>query len=113
MKLPSTLLFITIVSALGVQALDSGQDSKCLDQAAMKCPTYTDPQNANAYHIWHMKCIREFWKTLTTSDQCPHPKVRCDCYNGCVKDRWRDERDVGGWCTEACRTADKMPASCI
>ncbi|KAL9934432.1 hypothetical protein V8E36_006888 [Tilletia maclaganii] len=98
MQLPSTLLFITIVSALGVQALDSRQDSKCLDQAAMKCPTYTDP---------------EFWKTLTTSDQCPHPKVRCDCYNGCVKDRWRDERDVGGWCTEACRTADKMPASCI
>ncbi|KAL9934456.1 hypothetical protein V8E36_006912 [Tilletia maclaganii] len=105
MQLAFTGLLVTIVCALGVQALNSDQDGACRTYAIHQCPNNKNPDNANAFAAFGYICMRPYWESLTTNDNCPHPKAGCRCYNGCVKDRWSDSSDVGGWCTVACKIA--------
>ncbi|KAE8215454.1 hypothetical protein CF327_g1291 [Tilletia walkeri] len=58
------------------------------------------------------KCLHGHWEDLSNNANCPHPKVGCHCYNGCVKEMWKSEADyinydgipgdVGGMCRAWC-----------
>ncbi|KAL9934325.1 hypothetical protein V8E36_006781 [Tilletia maclaganii] len=84
----------------------------CQQFAEDNCDNYQAPQNANAFSILRYQCLRLYWEGLTSNIKCPHPAVGCPCYNGCVQDRHDSERDVGGWCTVACKTCAQNAPDC-
>ncbi|KAL9934417.1 hypothetical protein V8E36_006873 [Tilletia maclaganii] len=99
-------LFITLFYAANVHAYDTSQNQQCDEAAIGECQTGT----GQAYDITLYKCLSKFWVGLTNNDKCPHTGLDCLCYNGCVKDRSGSVRDVGGWCTVACRQS--LQAAC-
>ncbi|KAL9940545.1 hypothetical protein V8E36_000033 [Tilletia maclaganii] len=99
MHFRTVALFITLLYAANVHAYNTHQDQQCGRTAKKICQTGT----GTAYESTFYGCLSEYWVRITNDQQCPHPRVGCLCYNGCVKDRSGSERDVGGWCTVACR----------
>ncbi|KAL9934383.1 hypothetical protein V8E36_006839 [Tilletia maclaganii] len=98
-------LFVTLLSAVSVQAGDGGVDEYCRQQAEMRCSKDHGVAADNTFNA----CRAAYWKRLTTNEKCPHSDVGCLCYNGCVQERSGTVPDVGGWCTTACRVALQKP----
>ncbi|KAL9934420.1 hypothetical protein V8E36_006876 [Tilletia maclaganii] len=98
-------LFVTLLSAVSVQAGGGGTDVFCRQQAEMRCSTDRSIAARNTFNA----CRAAVWQRLNTNKQCPHSQGDCLCYNGCVQERSGTVPDVGSWCTTACRVALQKP----
>ncbi|KAL9934328.1 hypothetical protein V8E36_006784 [Tilletia maclaganii] len=103
MHLRTLALFVTLLSVGSAHAFSAEWERVCDLQAQTDCRYGSGP----VYDVKKSKCLSDFWQGLTTNDQCPHPDAGCRCYNGCVQDRSDRATDVGGWCVNACRLAQK------
>ncbi|KAL9934410.1 hypothetical protein V8E36_006866 [Tilletia maclaganii] len=92
-------LFASLILAAGVRSYNSKRDDYCKQMAAGVCHR----GSGTGYEITYSQCMAQYWKRITTNKNCPHPKVNCFCYNGCVSDRSGIVPDVGEWCTAECR----------
>ncbi|KAL9934302.1 hypothetical protein V8E36_006758 [Tilletia maclaganii] len=100
MRIHQLALFASLILAAGVRSsYNPDKNTVCDELAAAACDMGSGPD----YDIAYSHCMAQYWKSITTNNNCPHPAVNCFCYNGCVSDRSGRVRDVGGWCTAACR----------
>ncbi|KAL9934360.1 hypothetical protein V8E36_006823 [Tilletia maclaganii] len=97
MRLFLHTIFIVLLTVVAVQAYNGDQDRRCETEAANHFP-----KDEVAMQVAFFQCMAKYWRTLSNNNHCPHTKVSCLCYNGCVKDRSDWIPDVGGWCTDAC-----------
>ncbi|KAL9934361.1 hypothetical protein V8E36_006887 [Tilletia maclaganii] len=120
-------LLLALLFAVAAHAFDETKHLHCLSEAYFYCHGNVPNPETAPWNIAYYQCMSAFWKTvpsdgkaiterlspfLPVSDQCPHPNVGCSCYRGCVDDRWSIFKDVGGWCTNACRLGRQAPLPC-
>ncbi|KAL9934385.1 hypothetical protein V8E36_006841 [Tilletia maclaganii] len=85
------------------------RDDKCVDAADDYCggPGH---EGSQAWQIEYARCMSDYWRSLHTDGNCPHPKIGCHCYQGCVQDRYYDTKDVGKYCVDTCTQANMPPS---
>ncbi|KAL9934409.1 hypothetical protein V8E36_006865 [Tilletia maclaganii] len=112
MHLSKLALFITLECAVHVYAFDAFQDQDCSNTALDHCDSDSTKRYTQPYDIAYYRCMSGFWRSHSTSNDCPHSKVGCNCYNGCVADRHDWAHDVGTYCVNACDMANKQQMQC-
>ncbi|KAL9934351.1 hypothetical protein V8E36_006807 [Tilletia maclaganii] len=91
---------------------NAAQDKYCSDAADFFCGGEEKYRTTEGWAILYYWCMSAYWRSIASSDKCPHPKVGCKCYRGCVADRWERDQDVGAECVEACSLASQSVQSC-
>ncbi|KAL9934331.1 hypothetical protein V8E36_006787 [Tilletia maclaganii] len=109
MQLHSKAVLIAFFfAAVRVHAYNKVRDDRCVDAADQHCGG-TGYEDTLPWKVEYARCISPYWRSLLTDGKCPHPKIGCHCYQGCVQDRYTQVKDVGKFCVDTCTQAN-MPS---
>ncbi|KAL9939290.1 hypothetical protein V8E36_002103 [Tilletia maclaganii] len=95
MSFPSGLWLL--LSRSPIETKDTKLEDNCDDLADKYCPNKL--RNFYAWKQYYQRCIQLSWAAISHNNNAfPYSDVSCRCYNGCVSDRFKDERNVGAYC---------------
>ncbi|KAL9934363.1 hypothetical protein V8E36_006819 [Tilletia maclaganii] len=112
MQLYVTPIILTVFFAVAVNAYDDGKHLECFFKAYNYCNQSVSAIRSDPWNVVYSACMTKYWTGLPSDGKCPHPTVGCSCYQGCVQDRWDMVKDVGGWCTKACKAGTQQVKPC-
>ncbi|KAL9934249.1 hypothetical protein V8E36_006705 [Tilletia maclaganii] len=112
MQLHAKAVLIALLSAVRIHAYNSERHDQCVGVADKHCGGTKEYEHTRAWRVEYLRCISSYWRSLPTDGKCPHPKLGCHCYQGCVKDRSPKHQDVGGYCVDACTLANLPSLDC-
>ncbi|KAL9934350.1 hypothetical protein V8E36_006806 [Tilletia maclaganii] len=105
-------VLLALLSAVHIDAFNWERDDWCVKVADAHCGNTKEHEDTQGWKIEYKRCLSSYWRSLPTDGNCPHRKIGCHCYQGCVKDRSPDNPDVGGYCVEACTLANLPSPDC-
>jgi len=86
---------------------DVSFEPHCNHQADLLCPGVS--RSSDSWKQWFQSCMQQMRIGCVTNDKCPYPGLNCRCYNGCVQENWRSQKDVGRYCHGQCQMSGDLP----
>ncbi|KAL9931269.1 hypothetical protein V8E36_009876 [Tilletia maclaganii] len=103
--LPIVVLLFTWAGT--TDATDVSFEPHCNHQADLLCPGVS--RSSDSWKQWFQSCMQQMRIGCVTNDKCPYPGLNCRCYNGCVQENWRSQKDVGRYCHGQCQMSGDLP----